>query len=107
MGRQRMTRIGLIQMRCEKGAIRQNLEIIADYLAEATARGVEFIGFPEMSLTGYADPARYPEAVIHLNGPEVNRLLQLTQRYPTTVLVGLIEANPEGKPFITQVAIRQ
>ncbi len=102
-----MTRIGLIQMCCEKGAIEQNLETMGYYLEEATAHGVEFIGFPEMSLTGYADPTRYPKAVISLDGPEVGQLLKLTERCPATVMAGLIEANPSGKPFITQIVVRR
>ncbi len=102
-----MTRIGLIQMQCEKGALQQNLETMAHTLEEAEARAVEFVGFPEMSLTGYADPAQYPEAVISLNGPEIQRLLRLTRHFSATVLVGLIEANPAGKPYITQVALRR
>jgi predicted amidohydrolase len=100
-------RIGLIQMQCEKAAIEQNLKCIAATLEEAAAHGVDILGLPEMSLTGYADPTRYPEAVLRLDGPEVARLLKLTAGYPTTVLAGLIEHNPLGKPFITQVVIRQ
>ena len=101
-----MTRIGLIQMHCEKAAIKQNLESIAYYLEETTLRGVDIIGFPEMSLTGYADPTRYPEAILALDSPEVDHLLKLSEPYPTTMLVGLIEANPVGKPFITQIVVR-
>ena len=102
-----MTRIGLIQMNCEKGAIQKNLEVIAGCLAGAAARGVEIVGFPEMSLTGYADPTKYPESLLDLHGPEVAQLLKLTEPYPLTALVGLIEKNPEGKPFITQIVLRQ
>jgi predicted amidohydrolase len=102
-----MTRIGLVQMRCEKGAIKKNLDTMAWYLEEAELRGMEFMGFPEMNLTGYADPAQYPEAVIRPEGSEVQQLLDLTQRYSGTVLAGIIEANPLGKPFITQIAIQQ
>ena len=86
-----MIRIGLIQMQCEKGAIQTNLARIGRHLEEATARNVEIVGFPEMSLTGYADPTRYRDAVVSLAGPEVAELLQLTQQYPPTVLVGLID----------------
>jgi predicted amidohydrolase len=100
-------RIGLIQMHCEKGAIQQNLETIASTLEESAAHGVEMIGFPEMSLTGYAVPPRFPEAGIDLDGPEVAQLLKLTEPYPATVLVGLIEKNPAGLPFITQIVVRQ
>jgi predicted amidohydrolase len=99
--------IGLIQMRCEKAAIDLNLETIAHHLREAAGHRADIVGFPEMSLTGYADPTRYPGAVIALDGPEVQRLRDLTRAFAGTVLVGLIEANPRGKPFITHVALRQ
>ena len=99
-------KIGLIQMRCEKGAVAENLSKTAGYLAEAVARGIDIVGLPEASLTGYADPTRYPEAVLSLDGPEVAQLLDMTRGHPTTLLAGLVESNPHGKPFTTQVAVR-
>lgn len=63
-------------MRCEKGATAENLEQIAFYLREAASRGVDILGFPEMSLSGYADPHRYPEAVLRVDGLEVGQLLR-------------------------------
>jgi predicted amidohydrolase len=102
-----VTRVGLIQMRCEKAAIAENLERMRAYLAEAAARQVEIVGFPEMCLTGYADPTRYPEARLRLDGPEIARFLDVTQKFPGTVLAGFIEANLDGKPFITHIAARQ
>ena len=101
-----MVRIGLIQMRCEKGAIEKNLKRMAHYIGEGIAREVDVIGFPEMSITGYADPTRYPEAVVRQDGPEVAQLLEMTRGCSATVLAGLIEENPAGKPFITQIAVR-
>ena len=99
-----MLRIGLIQMRSEKGAVDENLAQISKYLAEAKVREIDIVGFPEMSITGYADPNRYPQAVIRLDGDEVSRFLALTQGSTATVLAGLIEANPGGeKPYITQI----
>lgn len=105
--KQTRVKIALIQMFCEKGAIEDNLARIGHSLAEASRRGVDIVGLPEMSLTGYADPNRYPHAVITLDGPEVARLIQITRPYSMTVLAGLIEKNPTGKPFITQIVIRQ
>lgn len=102
-----MIRIALVQMQCEKGALAQNLERISLSLVEAAARGVDIVGLPEMSLMGYADPTRYPEAANRLDGPEVAALLRLTEPYPFTVLAGIIEENPIGKPFITQLVARQ
>jgi predicted amidohydrolase len=103
----RTLRVGLIQMVCEKAAIEENLAAHARFLDEAAARRIDIVGFPEMSLTGYADPTRQPEAVLTLDGPEVARLIATTRGFPGTVLAGLIEANPAGgKPFITQIAAR-
>jgi predicted amidohydrolase len=62
---------------------------------------VDVIGFPEMSITGYADPTKQPEAIIRLDGPEVVQVLEITRGLSLTVLVGLIEENPGAKPFIT------
>lgn len=102
-----MTRVALVQMRSEKGAIQQNLASILQILEDATRHGVEIIGFPEMSLTGYSDPTKYPNAVLDSDGPEVTHLLKATRPYSATVLVGLIERNPVGKPFITQLVLRK
>lgn len=102
-----MTRIALAQMNCEKAAIAQNLQQIAELLAQAKARGVDILALPEMCLTGYADPTRYPEAMLRLDGPEIDRLLAVSRPYAVTALVGLIEHNPDAKPFITHVVVRQ
>ncbi len=98
-----MVRIGLIQMRCEKAAIEQNLRTIGAYLDEASARAMDVVGFPEMSITGYVVPTKYPEAVVDLDGPEVRAFLALTERHAALVFAGIVERNPGGKPFITQI----
>jgi predicted amidohydrolase len=99
-------RIGLIQMMCEKAAIARNLKRMAGIIDEAATRGVDVVGFPEMCITGYADPTRQPEAIICLDGPAVARVMEMTRRLSLTVLAGLIEDNPAGKPFITQIVVR-
>jgi predicted amidohydrolase len=100
-----MTHLGLVQMHCEKGQVEHNLARTLDYLHAAARRGVRFLAFPEMSLTGYADPGKYPQACLHLDGPEVSRLVAATHGLPVTLLAGLIEANGAQKPFITQVVV--
>jgi predicted amidohydrolase len=99
-------RIALVRMRCEKGAISANLDATAAYLGASAAHGADIVCFPEASLTGYVDPGRYPAAVVRLDGPEVARFVALTRGSGATVLAGIIEANPDGLPFITQVAAR-
>jgi len=96
-------KIGLVQMHCEKGALDENLASIYAYLRAGMGQGVDIMCFPEMSITGYVNPLRCPEAVLHLDGPEVARVLTMTKDMPMTAIAGLIEGNPHGKPFITQI----
>ena len=98
--------IALVQMRCEKGAIDDNLAAIQAYIQEANSRNVEMICFPEMSITGYIDPTRQPEAILCLDSREVARFVAMTSGTSITAMAGLVEANPDGKPFITQVVAR-
>jgi predicted amidohydrolase len=96
-------RVGLVQMHCEKGAIDDNLASIHAYFEEGMSRGVDIMCFPEMSITGYIDPTRYVEAILHLNGPEVARFVAMTKEIPITAITGFVVVNPQGKPFITQI----
>jgi predicted amidohydrolase len=98
-----MLNVALIQMRCEKGAIDDNLAAIEASIQEADSRGVDIVCFPEMSITGYIDPTQRPEAVLRVDSPEVARFAGLTEGTGVTALAGIIEANPAGKPFITQL----
>ncbi|MFL5667298.1 MAG: nitrilase-related carbon-nitrogen hydrolase [Ktedonobacteraceae bacterium] len=95
--------IGLVQMHCEKGAIDDNLASIRASLQVGMSKGVDIMCFPEMSITGYVNPLRCPEAVLRLDGPEVARFVTMTKDIPITAIAGLIEVNPQGKPFITQI----
>ncbi|MGH2485617.1 MAG: carbon-nitrogen hydrolase family protein, partial [Ktedonobacterales bacterium] len=106
-GEMRALHLGLIQMRCEKGDLAGNLATTARYLDEGRERDVEMMVFPEASLTGYVDPSRAPGAVIALDHSAIAEFLALTRRAPAmTILAGVIEANPAGPPFITQLVAR-
>jgi predicted amidohydrolase len=93
-------------MRCEKGAIDANLAAIEGYLRTGRLQGAEVMCFPEASITGYVDPRRYPDAVFHLSDSAVARFVAMTQTSPITALAGIVEANPEGLPYVTQVVAR-
>jgi predicted amidohydrolase len=99
-------KIGLIQMRCEKSAMAENIRKMETYIIEAEKRRIDIISFPEMSITGYAKPLKYPQAIIRLDGPEINAILKISMGRKVTILAGLIEENADGKPFITQAVIR-
>ena len=97
-------RLALAQMRCQKGDWHGNLERAASYVADAASMGCDVIVFPEMALSGYCDPARYPDAPQSLDSPLVARFVELTKMYGIAASGGFIETNPAGdKPFITQV----
>ncbi len=99
-------KIGLIQMLSEKGAVAGNLKAISGFIEKADKKGIDILGLPEASITGYNNPLKFPQAVISTDGPEIDALCRLTIGRKPTVLAGLIEQNPGGKPFLTQVVIR-
>lgn len=99
-------RFGLVQMLCEKGDFAGNLTQMARLVAVAEARHVDILAFPEMSLSGYIDPAKHPEAVLTLDSPEIGAAVGLTAGSELTLLVGFVEGNPGGKPFISQLVAR-
>lgn len=94
-----MLRIALVQMRCEKGALEENLETIRSHVDAAARRSIDVIAFPEMSYTGYADPQKFPHAAVRVDGAEVAELRAVTAPFDGTALVGIIEQNPAGKPL--------
>ncbi len=93
-------------MVCEKAAIARNLAQTAHYIEQATAEGVNIIVFPETSLTGYVNPEQHPNMVLRLDGPEVAQACALTEGKSLTALVGILEENPAGKPFISQLVVQ-
>jgi predicted amidohydrolase len=102
-------RVALVQMRCEKGAMDENLAVTRAYLDEAAGRGAAIVCFPEASLTGYVDPTRYPDAILRLDSPTVARFVAMTGEpglAGVTALAGIVEENPEqpgGLPLLTQI----
>lgn len=99
-------RIALVQMLCPKGDVDGNLRAIERQVREAAARGVDLLLFPEMSITGYIDPAKWPDAVLTLESAAIRRFVALTDGLPMAASAGLVEHNPAGKPFITQLVAR-
>src|SRR5436309_643119 len=96
-------RIALAQMVCEKGDWAGNLARAAAAMAQARAAGCDLIVLPEMGLSGYCDPARFPHSVQPLDSAWVQQFVALTAQYGLAASGGWIETNPAGKPFITQV----
>ena len=99
-------KIALVQMRCEKRAGSENLGRMIAYLEEAVAYGAEVVCFPDMCIPGYVDPSKCPSGILHWNGPEVKHVLEWSNGKPVTAIVGIVEKNPDGSPFISQGVVR-
>ena len=88
---------------CHKGDVGQNLAAHLGLLAVARAEGCELVLFPEMSLTGSADPAAHPERLIALDHPAVAALAEATGETGVGACFGVAERSPDGAPHIAQV----
>jgi NAD+ synthase (glutamine-hydrolysing) len=99
-------RVGLVQMRSEKGNLAGNMAEMIRHINEADRKGIDILGFPEATLTEFINPAKYPEAVIRAEGPEMRSLAAAIEGRNPVVLAGFIEHNSAGPPFITQAVIR-
>lgn len=88
---------------CEKGDIAANLASHLRLMADAASRGCQLAVFPEMSLTGSADPAARPERLISLDHPAVARLAEASGQTGVGVCFGVAERAPGGEPYIAQV----
>jgi predicted amidohydrolase len=90
-------------MRCEKGDFEGNLRRAEALAAQAREAACDVLVLPEMSLSGYCTAESFPEVPQPLDTPWLERLAALTSKYGLAISAGLVEANPEGKPYITQV----
>lgn len=94
--------LALVQMRCEKAAMDENIKEMRRYMDQAKEAKADIACFPEMNITGYIDPRQHPEAVISRGHPAIRQTADLSREYRTTIIAGFVEENTAGKPFITQ-----
>src|SRR5215471_2294526 len=92
----------LAAIRCEKGDVAANLAAHLDLIARAAAEGCQLAVFPEMSLTGSAEPATHPERLIPLTHPAIAELARASQRTGVGICFGIAELSHDV-PHITQV----
>lgn len=86
-----------------QAAIQQNLRRHAAFIDKLAADGVEFVGFPEVSINGY----RFSKTMtwLRLDGPEVETLRKKAAEKGVYVSAGLAEIDAEGKTWNSQVVI--
>jgi predicted amidohydrolase len=88
---------------CEKGDVPGNLASHLQLVVDAASAGCRLAVFPEMSLTGSADPAASPERLISLDYPAVARLAGASGDAGVGVCFGIAERAAGGRAYITQV----
>lgn len=93
----------LAAIRCGKAEIDANLARHLRVLADAAAADCDLVLFPEMSLTGSADPAQHPGRLIAADHPAVDRLARATAGTGIAVCFGIAERAADGRAHITQL----
>jgi D-alanyl-D-alanine dipeptidase len=89
----------LAAIECQKGDIDANLAAHLDLQGQAAADGCDLVLFPEMSLTGSAEPGS--GRLITREHPAVRALAAATTS--TACCFGIAERTEEGVPHITQI----
>ena len=99
-------KVALVQMVCGKAQITQNLARTAEYVAQATDADADLVCFPEMSITGYLDPPKHQDEIVTWTDSRLTPLFESSRTSHVTIVAGIVEANPDGMPFISQGVIR-
>jgi len=86
-----------------KSNLEANLKRHLDFVDRAAAAGAEFVGFPEMSVSGYHFSAN--TTWLALDGPEVKALARKAAEKKVTIGAGIAEQDAAGKRWNTQFVV--
>ena len=100
-------RLALVQMRCEKAAIADNVRRMVALLDRAEELSADIVCFPEMNITGYVAPPKFPEAVIGWDDARLDPLYEWSEGSRASIVAGIVEHNADGMPFVSQAVIRR
>jgi len=101
----RRAKLAAAQISPRAGDKQGNLERINQWADRAAASGVDLICFPELCTTGSA-PGPAAELAEPIPGPTTHQLAGLAKRHGFWMVVGMVEANPEGgRPYNAAVLI--
>lgn len=83
--------------------LQANLRRHEYFIERLAGEGVEFVGFPELSLNGY----HFSKTMtwLRLDGPEIDVLKKLAIKKGVYLSVGVAEVDAEGKHWNTQIVI--
>ena len=92
-------KVAAVQMNSLVGAVAQNLQSLAGWVAKAAAEEVDLICFPEMSISGYAMPQSTASSE-SLVDEAVAQVLEMSAEYAVTIAAGISE-RAEGQHYLT------
>jgi len=95
-------RVMLATLCCQKGDWEANLAAHREVLASAREAGCHLAVFPEMSLSGSADPRANPGALLRLGSGPVRSLARATREHAVAAVFGIAEHGEDGASYITQ-----
>lgn len=86
-------KVGIAQINPKLGDLGANLVLYEEKVRQAQEEGVEFLLFPELSLTGYFLRDMVPNVALKLTSPEVQHLKKLSRRL--SFVAGMVEESPD------------
>ncbi len=86
-------KVGIAQINPKLGDLGANLALYEEKVRQARGEGVEFLLFPELSLTGYFLRDMVPNVALKLTSPEVQHLKKLSRRL--SFVAGMVEESPD------------
>ncbi|PJF29956.1 MAG: acyltransferase, partial [Phototrophicales bacterium] len=92
--------IGLAQIYPKLGDVNANLTKHLDYIAQAKARGVDLVIFPELSLTGYQVQDLVPEVAIRAHPDDPTFAQLLTASHDLDVVFGFVQQDSRNRFYI-------
>ena len=98
--------LGVVQMTSETAAVADNVRRMVSFLNRAADLSADIICFPEMNVTGYVAPRKFPDAIIGWDDPRLDPLYIWSEGSPASIVAGIVERNAEGMPFVSQSVIR-
>lgn len=96
-------RIGSFQGPIVDNDIESNLNKVKEVLNRTKEKGLDFLCFPEVYLSGYSEQA-VRESSISLDDPRLLEFIRFTEAFDTVILVGMSEREG-GKIFNTQIVV--
>lgn len=96
-------KIALVQIKSEPGEIARNAREMKKFIAKAKQNRAEIICFPELNITGYINPQKYPQGILDLKNNGIQKIVQLSAKNKLVIIAGLAEKSAETKPLISQL----